>query len=105
MSQSNKLQHGSIVEFEIQDAVNLDIDSDDDFYDDESYDHDLDKKEAQCLIGLVQASFEQPSPVEKKQDRISKEGILVGPTTTILDEEAIRKSKKRRKKLLKKLKQ
>ncbi len=96
---SNKLEHGSIVEFEFHDSVNLD---EDDEFEDESYENDLDKQEAARLINLVKNSFSAPPPA--KEEKIDTETILVGPTTTILDEESIRKAKKRRKKLLKNLK-
>jgi len=92
IKQSNELQHGSIVEFELHDTV--DLDENDDF-EDEEYENDLDKQEAARLIQLVQSSF--PKPEEEKP-------ILSGPTTTIVNDDSIREAKKRRKKLLKNLK-
>jgi len=90
---SNQLQQGSIVDFELYDAVNLDEDDD---FDDEEYENDLDKEEAMRLISLVHTSFPQPNTEDNS--------VLSGPTTTISDEDAIRGAKKRRKKLLKNLK-
>lgn len=95
--QTNELQHGSIVEFEIHDSINLDEDGD---FEDESYENDLDMREAARLINLIQTS--SPAPPPKVEDETLP--TLIGPTTTILDEESVRKAKKRRKKLLKNLK-
>jgi len=94
---SNNLVQGSIVEFEIHNAVNLD--SEDDEFVDETYENDLDKREAERLIHLVNISFPQLS-----SDGEEMESPLVGPTTTILDQDSLSKAKKRRKKILKNLK-
>lgn len=114
---SNELKQGAVVEFELHDSVNLD---EDDEFEDESYENDLDKQEAARLIDLVKASFDisslktnaQPqaskSNITEKPHQVAKsieaETVLVGPTTTILDDESLRKAKRRRKKLLKNLK-
>mmetsp|Transcript_6916 Transcript_6916/g.9922 ORF Transcript_6916/g.9922 Transcript_6916/m.9922 type:complete len:695 (+) Transcript_6916:127-2211(+) len=115
--QSNELQQGSIVEFEFHDSVNLD---EDDEFEDESYENDLDKQEAARLMDLVKSSFAISLPHTNPQPQannskiaqkphqvatiIEAETVLVGPTTTILDDESLRKAKRRRKKLLKNLK-
>jgi len=96
---SNELQHGSIVDFELHDIV--DLDEDDDF-EDENYENDLDKQEAERLINLVK--FKLSFPSKSASVGIEAESVLVGPTTTIVDEESIRVAKKKRKKLLKNLK-
>jgi 23S rRNA (adenine2503-C2)-methyltransferase len=103
---TNELQQGSIVDFEFHDAVNLDDDGD---FEDESYENDLDKREAARLINLINVSNPPPpagasSAAINEEDEQDMESPLVGPTTTILDEESVRKAKKRRKKLLKNLK-
>ncbi len=99
---SNELQQGSIVDFEFHDTVNLDDDGD---FEDESYENDLDKQEAQRLIDLVKLLSTVPPPSSKSatSDEIDSPAV-VGPTTTIIDEDSIQKAKKRRKKLLKNLK-
>ena len=93
---SNSLANGSIVEFELLNAVNLD-DEDADEFEDETYENDLDKREAERLISLVKISFPQVSGEEM-------ESPLVGPTTTIMDEDSVNSARKRRKKILKNLK-
>ena len=93
---SNSLANGSIVEFELLNAVNLD-DEDADEFEDETYENDLDKREAERLISLVKISFPQVSGDEM-------ESPLVGPTTTIMDEDSVNSARKRRKKILKNLK-
>lgn len=93
---SNSLANGSIVEFELLNAVNLD-DEDADEFEDETYENDLDKREAERLINLVKISFPQVSDEEM-------ESPLVGPTTTIMDEDSVNSARKRRKKILKNLK-
>jgi len=60
---SNKLQQGDIVDFAFHGAVNLDEESD---FDDETFDDDLDKQEADRLINLVQQSFKKFN-TKKKQ--------------------------------------
>lgn len=97
---TNTLKHGDIVNFELHDTVNLDNDEED--FDDESYENDLDKDEAARLINLVKLSFPEPEVVDQTSEDEFKP--VVGPTTTIIDEDSIRKAKKRRKKLLKNLK-
>ena len=87
---SNSLANGSIVEFELLNAVNLD-DEDADEFEDETYENDLDKREAERLISLVKISFPQVSGDEM-------ESPLVGPTTTIMDEDSVNSARKRRKK-------
>ena len=93
---SNSLANGSIVEFELLNAVNLD-DEDADEFEDETYENDLDRREAERLISLVKISFPQVSGEEM-------ESPLVGPTTTIMDEDSVNSARKRRKKILKNLK-
>ena len=94
-----ELQQGAIVNFEFHDTVNLDEDED---FEDEAYENELDKQEASRLIDLVKLSF--PPPKESENVEGDVEQVLVGPTTTIMDEDSVRKAKKRRKKLLKNLK-
>lgn len=94
---TNSLKHGSIVDFTLHDPVNLDTEE---VFEDEVYEHDLDKKEAERLINLVKiASHDLQAPTDRECLP-----PVVGTTTSILDEEAIRNSKKRRKKILKSLK-
>jgi hypothetical protein len=101
---SNNLQQGDIVDFAFHGAaVNLDEDSD---FDDETFEDDLDKQEADRLINLVQLSFTKSSP-RKDSDAIDVEEsqpILVGPTTSIVDDNSVRNAKRKRKKLLKNIK-
>lgn len=102
---SNSLVQGSIVDFELHNAVVFDGDDD---FEDENYENDLDKQEAARLLSLVKLSF--PEPTTSSQSATAKtsedemESPLVGPTTTIMDDESVRKAKKRRKKLLKNMK-
>jgi hypothetical protein len=96
IKKSNELQHGSVVEFELHDTVDLDEAED---FEDEEYENDLDKQEASRLISLVNSSFAQ---AKKEEEEAS---ILSGPTTTIVSDDSVREAKKRRKKLLKFLKQ
>jgi hypothetical protein len=94
---ANSLKHGSIVDFTMHDAVDLDTEED---FEDEAYEHDLDIQEAERLINLVKmASHDLQAPTDSECLP-----PVVGTTTSILDEEAIIKSKKRRKKILKNLK-
>ena len=97
---SNSLKQGSIVDFELHNAV--EFDGDDDF-EDETYENDLDRQEAARLLSVVKMSFPEPTKSSKSTDDVM-ESPLVGPTTTILDDESVRKAKKRRKKLLKNMK-
>lgn len=103
---NNQLKHGSIVEFEMYDTIDLD-DEDIDF-DDEEYDNDLDIEEAARLIQLVQSSFPKPVVTQEnnhyKDDESTHQSILSGPTTTIVNEDFVREAKKKRKKILKNLK-
>jgi len=102
---SNSLVQGSIVDFELHNAVIFDGDDD---FEDENYENDLDKQEAARLLSLVKLSF--PEPTTSSQSATANtsedemESPLVGPTTTIMDDESVRKAKKRRKKLLKNMK-
>ena len=100
---SNNLQHGDIVEFTFHDAVDLDDEGD---FEDETYENDLDKQEAERLINLVQLSFRTPS-LELEREAITIEEsqpVLVGPTTSIVDDNSVRNAKRKRKKLLKNMK-
>ncbi len=97
ISRSNQLQQGSVVNFELHDTVDLDTQGND--FEDELYENELDKNEAARLIKLVKMSSPQPDILPKE------ESILSGPTTSIVDDDSVREAKKRRKKLLKLLKQ
>jgi hypothetical protein len=76
-----------IVEFAVDDAA-VDFESDD--YFDPEFDDEREQQEAARLISLVQDSFTVP-PIK-------------GKTTSIVDDDALREAKRRRKKLLKNLK-
>lgn len=98
---ANNLKQGSVVEFAIHDAVDLDTEEE---FEDEEYENDLDRKEAERLINLVKMSSQEvkgPGPSPSDDECLPP---VVGATTSIIDEEAITKSKKRRKKILKNLK-
>lgn len=100
----NQLQHGESVEFALQHDV-VDLDSDADFVDPE-YEHEYDKKEAARLISLVQQStLSIPTITENEPENSSSSASReTNDTTSITDEDSIRKAKRRRKKLIKNLK-
>ena len=74
-----------IVEFAVDEKA-VDFECDD--YDDPEFDDEMEQQEAARLISLVQKSFPAPS----------------GKTTSIVDDDAVREAKRRRKRLLKDLK-
>jgi len=78
----------TIVEFAVDESA-VDFESDD--YDDPVFDDELEQKEAARLISLVQDSFPSSPPI-------------TGKTTSIVNDDAVREGKRRRKKLLKNLK-
>jgi len=98
-------QGSEVEQFRSSQTVDLDWDED---FEDEEYQTDKEIEEANRLLSLVQSSFPAP-PSSKAQSPASSEheteSLLKGPTTTITDEESIREAKKRRKKLIRNLKQ
>lgn len=113
MKQGNSLEHGSVVEFAIDDAfVDLDNEEHAEDFVDPVYEDEFDLSEADRLIALVKgitidedikesdrliALVEQTASDEQSNDAPVK-------STTITDEDAIREAKRRRKKLLKNIK-
>jgi len=106
------LIHGSVVDFSIDEGfVNLDEDGDSDDFIDPTFQDEFELEEADRLISLVKGITLQPlTPAQEVVSSVSVEeeiedtSPVKGPTTKITDEEAIRKAKRRRKKLLKQLK-
>lgn len=101
------LSHGSVVEFSIDEGyVDLD-DDDDDAFNDPMFEDDIELAEAERLISLVKGTtLAMPRPAlstETSLDEADHQIEKVKPTT-ITDDEAVRKAKRRRKKLLKQLK-
>ena len=101
------LSHGSVVEFSIDEGyVDLD-DDDDDAFNDPMFEDDIELAEAERLISLVKGTtLAMPQPAlstETSLDEADHQIEKVKPTT-ITDDEAVRKAKRRRKKLLKQLK-
>lgn len=97
-----KLQHGSVVQFSIDDsAVDLDDeDSANDFID-PTYDDDFEIAEADRLIALIKGTSLSRPETAPPINPLPQENVK---STTIIDEDNIRDAKKRRKKLLKNLK-
>lgn len=96
------LQHGSVVQFSIDDsAVDLDDeDSANDFID-PTYDDDFEIAEADRLIALIKGTSLSRPETAPPINPSPQENVK---STTIIDEDNIRDAKKRRKKLLKNLK-
>eukprot|EP00559_Dactyliosolen_fragilissimus_P003556 CAMPEP_0184861382 /NCGR_PEP_ID=MMETSP0580-20130426/6082_1 /TAXON_ID=1118495 /ORGANISM="Dactyliosolen fragilissimus" /LENGTH=405 /DNA_ID=CAMNT_0027358859 /DNA_START=27 /DNA_END=1244 /DNA_ORIENTATION=- len=123
LAKHNSLPHGSIVDFAL-DAHALDLDDPDaDDLEDMVYDSDIDQEEVDRLLNLVQTSFldndrgdistststnSNTTPTTKQDDpdhnTNTMNSILVGPTTSITDEQSIYKSKRKLKKIRKNLK-
>ena len=101
------LSHGSVVEFSIDEGY-VDLDDDDDgAFNDPMFEDDIELAEAERLISLVKGTtLAMPRPAlstETSLDEADHQIEKVKPTT-ITDDEAVRKAKRRRKKLLKQLK-
>lgn len=96
------LQHGSVVQFSIDDsAVDLDDgDSANDFID-PTYDDDFEIAEADRLIALIKGTSLNRQETAPPVNPLPQENVK---STTIIDEDNIKDAKKRRKKLLKNLK-
>jgi len=113
-SEAVDLSHGSVVDFSIDEGfVNLDEDGDSDDFIDPTFQDEFELEEADRLISLVKGITLQPLAPTPAQEVVSSVSVeeeiedtspVKGPTTKITDEEAIRKAKRRRKKLLKQLK-
>jgi len=126
MSEQQQQQPQELVEFTLaDDAVDFEFDE----FEDPEYESDSqDMSEALRLVSLVeQGSFVSSSPTTKPlkkspqllsqppaaaaaaaqddDDDDDDDKPIKGPTTTIVDEDAVRKAKKKRKKLLRNLKQ
>ena len=104
--------HGSIVDFSVDDGF-VDLDDEDvaEDFEDPTYEDDYDLAEAERLLSLIKGSSLQPqaSPDTSKIDSPSSDDDELHPlaktkTSTITDEDAVRKAKRRRKKLLKNMK-
>ncbi|KAL9188673.1 hypothetical protein ACHAXT_007051 [Thalassiosira profunda] len=104
------LAHGSVAEFVIDDAfVNLDDDEVVDEWTDPEFDDEFELAEAERLISLVKGTALQPAdpaevPSESESISVDLDTAPKVKTASITDEEAVRKAKRRRKKLLKQLK-
>ena len=112
------LTHGSVVDFSIDEGfINLDEEGDSEDFIDPMFEDEYDLAEVERLISLVKGTTLQPiasPPVEtvsSAAEDVASQNLppasLVIPkakTSTITDDEAIRKAKRRRKKLLKQLK-
>jgi len=115
-SETVDLTHGSVVDFSIDEGfINLDEEGDSDDFIDPTFQDEFELEEAERLISLVKGITLQPltptiqeavssSSSVSVEDEIEDTSPVKGPTTKITDEEAIRKAKRRRKKLLKQLK-
>jgi len=106
ISPRNNIQPKKINQYQKHDET-IDLDWEDDF-EDEEYHTDEEIQEANRLLSLVQSSF-PPPPASKAETQstpeLETESVLKGPTTTITSEESLREAKKRRKKLIRNLKQ
>lgn len=111
------LTHGSVVDFSIDEGfINLDEEGDSEDFIDPVFENEYDLAEVERLISLVKGTTLQPiasPPVEtvSSVEDVALENlppasleIPKAKTSTITDDEAIRKAKRRRKKLLKQLK-
>jgi len=102
----SKLQHGQVVEFTVaDDAVDFELD---DFENPEYAEDSHDMAEALRLVSLVEQGALAAAPTKgdtKTAQVVTNESPVKGPTTTIVDEDAVREAKKKRKKLLRNLKQ
>ncbi|KAL7532114.1 hypothetical protein ACHAXR_004443, partial [Thalassiosira sp. AJA248-18] len=101
------LSHGSVVDFSIDGGfVNLDDEEDADDFIDPTFEDEFELAEAERLLSLVKGitlTSEEGIENNSSPEMISQETKT--KTTKITDEEAIRKAKRRRKKLLKQMKQ
>eukprot|EP00578_Thalassiosira_sp_NH16_P013321 CAMPEP_0181104104 /NCGR_PEP_ID=MMETSP1071-20121207/15239_1 /TAXON_ID=35127 /ORGANISM="Thalassiosira sp., Strain NH16" /LENGTH=613 /DNA_ID=CAMNT_0023187259 /DNA_START=38 /DNA_END=1879 /DNA_ORIENTATION=- len=105
-----ELSHGSVVDFAIEDGF-INLDDGEDEFNDPTFEDDFELAEADRLVALVKGStLQQPfSPSEIKSSKYSEcVPSDLSPehktkSTTITDEDALRKAKRRRKKLLKQL--
>jgi len=101
------LSHGSIVGFSIDEGfVDLDIEDDDDDFENPTFEDDIELAEAERLINLVKGTtlaMPRPTAPAEASDEADSRIEKVKPTS-ITDDEAVRKAKRRRKKLLKQLK-
>ena len=114
MQQHQPIQHGSVVDFSIDDAaINLDDEEEAESFADPTYEDEFELAEAERLIALVKGSslsLSPPTPIIEEQDAASTNTTTSSfhppntKSTTITDEDAIREAKRRRKKLLKNLK-
>jgi len=106
------LSHGSLVDFSIEDGfINLDDEDDAEDFLDPTFEDEFELAEADRLVALVKGTtLQQSSPsVSASTSDIQDATTELPPqpttkSTTITDEEAIRKAKRRRKKLMKQLK-
>lgn len=101
------LRHGSVVDFSIDDGfVNLDEDGDSDDFIDPTFDNEWEVQEAERLVSLVKGITMAPPANEEEEieDEVSSHPLANVPTTKITDDEALRKAKRRRKKLMKNIK-
>jgi hypothetical protein len=110
----NSLDHGNIVQFAIEeDAVDLDNEQHAEEFIDPVYEDEFDLMEVDRLISLVKGTTLDEAIPESDRlialvEQTASDEQLIQPqtkSTTITDDEAIRDAKRRRKKILKNLKQ
>lgn len=108
--ETQELSHGSVVDFSIEDGfINLDDDEMSDDFTDPTFEDDFELAEAERLVALIKGTSLQQAPpsLGTPSSEVEIPPLSSAPnvkSTTITDEEAIRKAKRRRKKLLKQLK-
>ena len=98
MSSSSNVKQ--IVEFAVDEAA---VDFESDEYEDPEFENDFEKEEAARLIRLVQTSYSSSAPDATISSPDATKTTTI-TTTSIVNDEAIRQAKRRRKKLLKNLK-
>eukprot|EP00571_Detonula_confervacea_P014581 CAMPEP_0172308738 /NCGR_PEP_ID=MMETSP1058-20130122/9245_1 /TAXON_ID=83371 /ORGANISM="Detonula confervacea, Strain CCMP 353" /LENGTH=569 /DNA_ID=CAMNT_0013021229 /DNA_START=166 /DNA_END=1875 /DNA_ORIENTATION=- len=106
------LSHGSVVDFSIDsNFINLDDEDDDEDFLDPTYEDELEMIEVERLLGLIKGTSLQqtsaPTISSSPETEISSPELSLPETKTtkITDEDALRKAKRRRKKLVKQLKE
>ena len=106
------LSHGSVVDFSINsDFINLDDEEHEEEFVDPTFEDELELAEADRLLALIKGTtllliMPPPQTVSFDMDEAAIQSLLPPTTkmTKITDEDALRKAKRRRKKLLKQMK-
>mmetsp|Transcript_25146 Transcript_25146/g.52576 ORF Transcript_25146/g.52576 Transcript_25146/m.52576 type:complete len:628 (+) Transcript_25146:162-2045(+) len=104
------LSHGSVVDFFINDDfINLDDEEDAEDYIDPTFEDEFEMAEVERLLALVKGTSlgpisSPPDTASSEMESAPSEPSSKIKTSTITDEDALRKAKRRRKKLLKQLK-